>query len=223
MAFSARLSQSNYQSEFYVTTYDVDMQFMLFMADPDQPLTKAVISDFAINDAKPTKIKTEPDSYAEDIKIKIDLAGDNLNGLKPEDISVCVSFFNYDSREYSPTFIPVEGASVKTGVSSKDAGAGNKYIHTMTLSNISDCSSSQLSFVLKLNNVSKEIFPTNFNITLSVKETEETLAYETTKEVKLVENPRFIIAAMQKPAAEELVPCDSTTIQISMPEAIIPM
>ncbi len=196
------------------------MQFMLFMVAPNTQISKAVISDFAVNDNKPLKIKTEPDYYSEDLKVKINLTGDNLSKLKPADLSVCISFFNNDSKEYPPTFIPVAGASSKTGVSLKDACAGNRYIHTMTLSDITDCSTDQLSFVLRLNNISKELFPPCFNITLRAKDTEDTLAYERTEEIKLVENPRFIKAVMQQPAAGELVSCDSTTIQISMPEPI---
>ena len=185
MTLSARFSQNNYQSEYYIETCDVDMQVMLFVLPSETTLNKTVISDFALNDAKPIQIESDSDSYLEDLKLKINLAGDNLSKLKPANVTVSISFFNNDSTKYPATTIPITGATCETSVSSKDAGAGNSYVHTMTLSNITDFSASQLSFGLGLKNISKTLFPTAFNITLNVKDTEDTLSYECTKVVNI--------------------------------------
>ena len=187
MLLSSRYSLiNNNQPEYTIKTYDVGMQFMLFVMTSEAPLNKASISDFAVS-FEPSEVETEKGAYQKDLKMVVEFLGDNLSRLKSSDVTIGIDFLNHDSTEYTRTTIPVTGASLNTSRSSEAAGAGNCYVHNMTLSDISDFSMGRLSFKLGLHNITKEMFPTDFIVTMNTKGSEEVLSYKGTRKINLVE------------------------------------
>ena len=223
MVLSSRLSLNNNSSEFIVSTYNVDMQFMLFLIPSDTPLNKTSVSDFAVK-LEPSEIKTDEGVYLEDLKMIIDFTGDKLNGLKPDDVTIVIDFLNNDSTEYSKNTISVTGATLNTSRSLNDAGAGNRYVHTMSLSSITDFSTNSLSFKLGLKKVSMEMFPKSFNVTFKTRGSDEILPYSRTRNIELIEaqkpETRYIHAMLKSPAEGSFIASTTTTLQIQMPEAV---
>lgn len=224
LVVSSRFAIDNNKSEFVIKTYDVSLQFVLFIELETKILNKAVIKDFA-SWVEPSKIKTADNHYAENLKVSLNIFGDNVSSMKLTDCTADVIFFNNDNSEYDNKTLPIIGASAKHSVSSNKSGAGNKYIHTISLSNFSEFSGDKLSFEIGLNNVEKSLFPATFSVRLNVADSADVLAYTGTKGLLIVEaekpETRYIHAMLRKPAENAFIASSARTLEIQMPEAII--
>ena len=179
----SRLSENNNAKEFYVSTYNVDFQFSVFVETEPDP-NKTVITDF-MAEAEPSAYESVDGKYKDDIKIKATVLGDNLNNLSSGNFTVEIGFLNNRKDEFSQSTFPINGASARYEVSEPNAGAGNSFKHTIILTNISDFSNNTLSFVLGASKLTQEDFPTDFTVTLKVDESPKVVAFEKTKGIIL--------------------------------------
>ena len=179
----SRASANNIANEFYVSTYNVDFQFAVFVEKEPDPV-KTVITDLKV-EAAPAEYELVNGLYKENLNIKATVFGDNLGVLTSNNFVVEIGFLNDDESNYTPTTFPISGAAATHQVSEKDAGAGNKYKHTVILTSISDYSNNTLSFGIGASNLSQQVLPDNFTVTVKVNEAEHIVPFEDTKSVKL--------------------------------------
>ena len=205
----SRYSVDNNAPEYFFSTYNIDFQFSLFIEDPgkkeDDDKSKTVITDFKL-EAEPSEYKLVNSRYNKDITVKATIYGDNINNLTSSNYVVKIGFLNDQSMAYGPNTFPITGATAVYDVSEPDAGAGNKYKHTITLSNISDYSSNTLSFGISASKLTQQVFPDNFTVTVKVDGTSKILAYENTKGITLINKtpvpvPVVATASMILPAS----------------------
>ena len=204
----SRYAVDNNAPEYYVSTYNVDFQFSLFVESPekkDDDKDKTVITDFKA-EAEPSEYELVNSCYSKDITVKATVYGDNINKLTASDYVVEIGFLSEEKRTHSQYTFPISGAIATYDISEPDAGAGNKYKHTVTLKSISDYNNNTLSFGIGASKLTQEIFPDNFTVTLKVDGTSKILAYQNTKGITLTtqkqDDPLTIATAtMTIPAA----------------------
>ncbi len=185
LMLSSRYATDNCPLEFYVTTYDVAFQFAVFLEAKDTPVSpKTVITNFTA-EAEPSEYVLEKGFYKDDIKVKVAISGDNLGNLNSGNYIVELGFLNDDKYEYNLSTFPISGASADYKVSTEDAGAGNKYKHTVILKNISDYNNNTLSFTIGASKLTTQILPDNFTVTVNVDEGTDILPYKDTKGIIL--------------------------------------
>ena len=178
-----RASGNNNATEFYISTYKTDFQFAVFIEKAIDP-SKTVITDFKA-EAEPSEYLLVDGKYKNDITVKATIFGDQIGNLTSNNYAVEIGFLNDDGNNYNATSFPISGAIAKYNVSDKDAGAGNKYMHTITLTSISDYSNNTLSFGIGASKLTQNIFPADFTITVKVNEAPNIVAYSQTKGITL--------------------------------------
>lgn len=185
---SSRYSLNNNASEFYISTFNVDFQFSVFVETEEhfQNTPKSVITDL-IPQTSYSEYQLENNCYTENLAIKVQISGDSIENIKPSDYMVEIGFLNNDWSSYDTNSLPIYGAVPTYSVSKAYAGAGSKYKHTITLKNISDFNNNTFAFDIGLNKISPKVFPATFTITVKVEGTPYVLAYEGTKSITLTE------------------------------------
>ena len=183
----SRTSVDNNASEFYVSTYNVDFQFSVFIEKESDP-AKTVITDLKV-EATPEEYELVNGLYKENLEVKATVFGDNLGALNSNNFVVELGFLNDDENNYDYTTFPINGAIATYEVSEKDAGAGNKYKHTITLTSISDYNNNTLSFGIGASQLSQQVLPETFTVTVKVNEAEQIVPFEDTKSIKLTNKP----------------------------------
>lgn len=181
----SRYAVNNYAPKYYVITYNVDFQFSIFFESEETfDKSKTIITGF-YPEAEPSAYELENGHYKNDLTIKLPIAGDNLANLNRSDYIVEIGFLNDDNDEYNQSKFPISGAEVTYEVSEPNAGAGNKYKHTITLKNISDYHDYALSFGIGASKLTQQILPPDFTITVRVNEKQSVVPYEATRGVTL--------------------------------------
>ena len=187
LPIDSRLALNNNAPEFFVSTYNVDFQFSLFIEKPSEKKddgSKTVITGFKA-EAEPSEYELENGYYTKDLIIKATISGDNIGNLTSSSYIAEIGFLNDDAYNYSMTSFPISGAVASYEVSEPNEGAGNKFKHTITLKNISDYNNNTLSFGIAASKLTQEILPDNFTLTIRVDGTSQVLAYEDTKGITL--------------------------------------
>ncbi len=181
----SRYAVNNYAPTYYVITYNVDFQFSIFFESEETfDKSKTIITGF-YPEAEPSAYELVDGHYKNDLTIKVPIAGDNLANLNRSDYIVEIGFLNDDNDEYNQSKFPISGAEATYEVSDPNAGAGNKYKHTITLKNISDYHDYTLSFGIGASKLTQQILPPDFTITVKVNEKQSVVPYEATRGVTL--------------------------------------
>ena len=180
----SRASVDPNTKEFYVSTYNVDFQFSVFVETEVDP-SKTIITDFT-TEAIPSEYELTDGHYKDNLTVKASIFGDNLGKLNSGNFVVEIGFLNNENSEYNASTFPITGANAKYEVSAPDSGAGNMYKHTITLTDISDYSSNTLSFGIGATKLTQQVFPADFTITVRVEGTGSIVPFEDTKPVKLI-------------------------------------
>ena len=159
-----RLSRLSIKSPkaFYFDLYRFNIQFRLFVID-NEDSDKAEVDFVEVSTgSKENKISIENGKYAEDLEVKITLYGEKLDSINTNNLTARII---YRSNNLNPVQIKANGSIVKQNDSDDKAVTGG-YEHSFEISNIRVDSQMSgeavLSFVLNLNGVTLEDFPTDF-------------------------------------------------------------
>ena len=186
LVLSSRYATGYDMQEFYVRTYNTGFQFAVFVEEKETPVTDRTVITGFIAEADPYEYELEKNYYKDDINVKVAIAGDNLSNLSFNDFSVEIGFLNEDGNQYNQNSFPINGAVPVYIVSGADAGAGNKYKHTITLKSIQNYHNNTLSFTIGASKLTQQILPNKFTITVNVDEKQNTLAFADTKGITLI-------------------------------------
>ncbi len=201
--------------EFFVSTYNVDFQFSVFVETEQDP-NRTVITDF-IAKAVPSEYELVNGQYKEDLKVKATVYGDNLGNLQSSNFEVEIGFLNNENSEYNASTFPITGANATYKVSEPNNGAGNQYKHTITLTNISNYSSNSLSFGITATKLTQKVLPEDFTITVRANGDPSIIPFEDTKAIKLTNKSNvnsIKIVSTSPEAGATNVPADEGTITI---------
>ncbi|MBP5468791.1 MAG: InlB B-repeat-containing protein, partial [Candidatus Riflebacteria bacterium] len=146
----------------YFDIYRLNIQFRLFVFD-NEDSDKAEVDFVDVSTgSKDNKISIENGKYTEDLEIKISLYGEKLDSINVDNLTARII---YRSKSLSPVQLKANGSIVKQNDSDDKAVTGG-YEHSFEINNIKIDSSMSgeavLSFVLNLNGISLEDFPTDF-------------------------------------------------------------
>lgn len=154
------------KSEFYILTNKVDAEFTLCAHFPEEGEDKPVITGLEQNVTLIDSIGVNENIYTENLPFFITLKGNNLSDVKSSDINVKISYQNNSESVQTKT---AQGATVlcSSGSNSKE-GSGNKYLHTILVSNIDNFNvfgnQITLGFDLNLKGIKTSDFPVEFNL-----------------------------------------------------------
>ncbi len=161
---NTRLSRLSIKSPktFYFDLYRFNIQFRLFVID-NEDSDKAKVDFVEVSTgSKENKISIENGKYAEDLEVKITLYGEKLDSIDADNL---IARIIYRSQNLNPVQLKANGSIVKQNDYDDKAVTGG-YEHSFEINNIKIDSSMSgetvLSFVLNLNGISIEDFPTNF-------------------------------------------------------------
>ena len=142
--------------------YRLNIQFRLFAFNNENSDKGEVDSVALSTGSEDNKITAKDGKYAEDLQIKVTLSGDKLDSFKTDGLAARII---YRSQNQTPAQLKANGSIVKQNDSDDKAVTGG-YEHSFEISNITVDSQMSgeavLSFVLNLNGVSIEDFPTDF-------------------------------------------------------------
>lgn len=178
LTVNSRLSLNNYSAEFHFITFNVSFQFSIFYEIENDP-ARTVITDLKA-EAEPSEYELADGRYKDDIKIKTTVYGDNLSNLSSDNIIVEIGFLNDNNIKYTANTFPITGAIANYDVSDTKVGTGNRYKHTVTLTNISDFNNNTLTFGIGTSQLPMEDFPTSFTVTVKVPQAPKILPFEKT-------------------------------------------
>jgi uncharacterized repeat protein (TIGR02543 family) len=142
--------------------YRLNVQFRLFAFD-NEDSDKGEVDSVALSTGfEDNKITVKDGKYTEDLEIKITLYGEKLDSINAYNL---IARIIYRSSSLNPVQLKANGSIVKQTDSDDKAVTGG-YEHSFEISNIRVDSQMSgeavLSFVLNLNGVTLEDFPTDF-------------------------------------------------------------
>ncbi len=142
--------------------FRLNIQFRLFSFD-NEGSDKGEVDSVALSTgSEDNKITAKDGKYTEDLQIKLTLSGDKLDSFKADALSARII---YRSKNQTPAQLKANGSIVKQTDSNDKAVTGG-YEHSFEISNITVDSQMSgeavLSFVLNLNGINLEDFPTDF-------------------------------------------------------------
>ena len=142
--------------------FRLNIQFRLFAFD-NESSDKAEVDSVALSTgSEDNKITVKDGKYTEDLEIKITLNGEKLDSVNAGNL---IARIIYRSSNLNPVQLKANGSIVKQ-TNSDDKAVTGGYEHSFEISNIRVDSQMSgeavLSFVLNLNGVTLEDFPTDF-------------------------------------------------------------
>ncbi len=167
---------------FYFTTTRLNYQFALFglKDDPDgenqitvvTAVTPAIFSaDRKQEDSKPNEISITEGKYNENIKVAMIPEGRNISSLKAKDYVVELTYMTENGIKNIK--LVKNGAIYDEPM--KNAGAGNKYLHSITITAFDISNTGEISFILNTKGVTLDDFPQNFSVSLKSTEDNENI------------------------------------------------
>ena len=142
--------------------YRLNVQFRLFAFDNESSDKAEVDAIIISTGSEDNKVSIENGKYTEDLEIKITLNGEKLDSINADNL---IARIIYRNSNLNPAQLKANGSIVKQNDSDDKAVTGG-YEHSFEITNIKIESSMSgeavLSFLLNLNGVSLEDFPTNF-------------------------------------------------------------
>jgi uncharacterized repeat protein (TIGR02543 family) len=154
----ARL-QASTPSQCNFNLYRLGINFAIFVLN-NQSKEEAEVDSVEITPTEDVEYKDE--KYISDLNIKVKVSGEKLDGIKTDNLKARIV---YRSDSLNPEQLKANGSIVKQTDSDDNAVSGT-YEHTFEVSNINIESQMSgeavLSFVLNLDGVSLQAFPTSF-------------------------------------------------------------
>ena len=154
------------KSEFYILTNKVDAEFTLCAHFAEEGEDNPVITGLGQNITLLDSIGVNENTYTENLPFFITLQGNNISDVKSSDINVKISYQN-NSESVQTKSAQGATAMCSSGSNPKE-GSGNKYIHTIFISNIDNFNvfgnQISLGFDLNLKGIKTSDFPVEFNL-----------------------------------------------------------
>ena len=148
--------------------YRLNIMFRLFVFDNESKKDEVQVDTIAVKPAEDVEIKD--DKYTGKLTVKVNIEGENLNGLKADDLIARITY-----RSANEQGANIDFTTNKTD--SSDKAVTGSYEHSFEISNIkvenSLGNTAELSFELNLDGVSLTDFPTDFLVEFYSKGSDE--------------------------------------------------
>ena len=148
--------------------YKLNIQFRLFVFDNEEKKDEVQVDTLTLTPADDVEIKDG--KYTGKLTVKLNVEGENLNGIKAEDLVAKIIY-----RSENQQGANIDFAANKTDSSDKAVTGG--YEHSFEITNIKIDNSlgntAELSFELNLDGISLEEFPTSFLVEFYSKGSDE--------------------------------------------------
>ena len=173
--------------------YRLNIMFRLFVFDNESKKDEVQVDTIAVKPAEDVEIKDN--KYTGKLTVKVNIEGENLNGLKADDLIARITY-----RSANEQGANIDFTTNKTD--SSDKAVTGSYEHSFEISNIKVentlGNTAELSFELNLDGVSLEDFPTDFLVEFYSKGSDENtrpfeytqaISFETKEEQDNPDNP----------------------------------
>ncbi len=187
-------SDYNNKSEFYVNIYKMNIEVAIFASFSPYEKTTPKITGLDNKVTVSDSIEYKNGKFTENLPFRIILSGENISNAGINDFNVKITYQNNSAK--APEIKAVGATAVNDSTEIPNEGSGNKYLHTITISQINNVSvmgnKVTLSFSLYTTGISTSDFTGSFNIE-ALSDSKSTLfkdskfTYQTDVKLKLVE------------------------------------
>lgn len=187
-------SDYNNKSEFYVNIYKMNVEVAIFASfspyEKDTPRITGLDNKVTVSDS----IEYKNGKFTENLPFRIILSGENISNVGINDFNVKITYQNNSAKASEIKAIGATAVNDSTEIPNE--GSGNKYLHTITISQINNVSvmgnKVTLSFSLYTTGISTSDFTGSFNIE-ALSDSKSTLFkdnkfnYQSSVKLKLIE------------------------------------